>query len=87
MDALKGVVRRLGRNHRETAEAKLAPELLAKQHFDIGFIVDNENKEAHVFAPALLVAAVRGSTTLNSVNSPGWVSTSIDPACCLTTMS
>ena len=31
--------------------------------------------------------AVRGRITLISVNSPGWVSTSIEPACCLTMMS
>ena len=30
---------------------------------------------------------VRGRTILISVNSPGWVSTSIDPECCLTMMS
>ncbi len=32
-------------------------------------------------------AAPRGSTILNSVNSPGFVSTLIVPACCFTTMS
>src|SRR5262245_43366293 len=32
-------------------------------------------------------APVRGKTTLISVNSPGCVSTSIEPPCCLTTMS
>ena len=31
--------------------------------------------------------AVRGRTILISVYSPGWVSTSIDPECCLTMMS
>jgi hypothetical protein len=31
--------------------------------------------------------AARGRTILNSVNSPGCVSTSIDPPCCLTMMS
>src|ERR1700743_2664293 len=30
---------------------------------------------------------VRGSTTRNSVNAPGSVSTSIEPPCCLTMMS
>ncbi len=33
------------------------------------------------------MAAARGSTILNSVNSPGLVSTSMVPACCLTMMS
>jgi hypothetical protein len=32
-------------------------------------------------------AAVRGKITLISVNSPGVVSTSIDPPCCLTIIS
>ena len=32
-------------------------------------------------------AVVRGRTILISVNSPGCVSTSIDPPCCLTMMS
>src|SRR5712671_3175876 len=54
---------------------------------NIGFVVNNKNKQAHLSAPALLVAAMRGRMTLNSVNSPGRVSTSIDPACCLMTMS
>jgi hypothetical protein len=34
----------LGKFHRETALAQVAPEMLAKQHLDIRFIVDNENK-------------------------------------------
>jgi hypothetical protein len=32
-------------------------------------------------------AAARGKTSLTSVNSPGSVSTSIEPPCCLTMMS
>jgi hypothetical protein len=36
---------------------------------------------------AIRDAPVRGRTILNSVNSPGCVSTSIDPPCCLTMMS
>jgi len=32
-------------------------------------------------------AAMRGKITLISVNSPGWVSTSIEPPCCLTMIS
>ena len=86
-DALKGAVRRLGKFHRESTGAKIAPKLLAKQHLDIRFVVNDENEEAHMFAPALLAVAARGRITLNSVNSPCRVSTSIDPACCLTIMS
>ena len=36
---------------------------------------------------AIRDAPVRGRTIRNSVNAPGWVSTSIDPPCCLTMMS
>src|SRR5947209_1092369 len=79
--------RRLCEIHGEAAGAEVAPELLAEQHLDIGFVVDDENQKTHLVAPVLLTAAARGSTTLNSVNSPGSVSTSIDPACCFTTIS
>jgi hypothetical protein len=30
--------------------------LLTKQHLDIGLVVNNKNKEAHEFTPALLRA-------------------------------
>jgi len=56
---LKGSVRRLREIHREAAGAKVAPELLAKQHLDIRFVIDNENEEAHLFPPALLAVASR----------------------------
>src|SRR5436190_24370900 len=86
-DELKGAACRLGKVHREAAVADVASESLAKQRLNIGFVVHDKNKQAHLSAPALLVAAMRGRMTLNSVNSPGWVSTSIDPPCCFTTMS
>ena len=62
------------------AVADVASELLAKQRLNIGFVVNDKNKQTHLSAPALLVAAMRGRITLNSVNSPGCVSTSINPA-------
>jgi hypothetical protein len=86
-DALQRAVRRLRKIHREAAGAKIASELLTKQHLDIGFVVNDQNKETHLSAPVLPVAAARGRIILNSVNSPGSVSTSIDPACCLTMIS
>jgi hypothetical protein len=55
-DALKGGIRRLGKIHRVAAGAELAPELLAKKHLDITFVVDDENKETHVLSPALRTA-------------------------------
>ena len=45
-------------------------------------------KEDHARLPvSARNTAARGRVILNSVNSPGWVSTSIDPPCCLTMMS
>src|SRR6266487_7145193 len=52
-DALKGAIRRLGKINREAAGAEVAPELLAKKHLNIRFVVDDENKETHVLGPAL----------------------------------
>src|SRR5215470_12685325 len=64
------------------------PELLAKQHLNVRLIVNHENEELHVDAPCLpMAAALRGRVMRNTVNSPGFVSTSIDPPCCLTMMS
>src|SRR6266403_975659 len=86
-DQPKRAVCRLGKIHCEAVGAEIASKLLSKQHLNIGFVVNNENEQAHLSAPALLVGAMRGRMTLNSLNSPGRVSTSIDPPCCLTTMS
>jgi hypothetical protein len=52
----QGGIRRLGKIHRVAAGAELAPELLAKKHLDITFVVDDENKETHVLSPALRTA-------------------------------
>src|SRR5260370_1778988 len=86
-DTLERAVSRLGKIHREAAGAEVAPKLLTKKVLRIGFVVNDKNKEARLSGPGLLGAAIRGRMTLNSVNSPGRVSTSIDPACCLTIIS
>ena len=52
---LRGGLRKI---HREAAVADVASELLAKQRLNIGFVVNNKNKQAHLSAPALLVAAM-----------------------------
>src|SRR5215471_20605899 len=63
-------------------------ELLAKQHLNVRLIINHENEKFHVDAPCLpMAAALRGRVMRNTVNSPGFVSTSIDPPCCLTIMS
>jgi hypothetical protein len=66
--------------HCEVASAEFAPELLTKQRFYIGFVVDHEYDKGHLAAPAFATGS-RGSTTLNSVKSSGRVSTAIEPAC------
>src|SRR5262249_11932005 len=87
-DALKRSGGRLGKLHGKATGAQITSELLAKQHLNVRFIVDHDNKQAHDCAPDLASeAAPRRSVILNSVNSPGCVSISIDPECCLTTMS
>src|SRR5689334_16358345 len=63
-------------------------ELLAKQHLNVRLIINHENEKFHVDASCLpMAAALRGRVMRNAVNSPGIVSTSIDPPCCLTMMS
>src|SRR5262249_55535149 len=74
--------------HAEPASSKIAAELLPEQNFNVRLIVDDQDQQSHAFAfncPS--EAADRGRTTRNSVNSPGFVSTSIVPACCFTMMS
>jgi hypothetical protein len=66
----------------------LAPKLLTEQHLYVRLIIDHEYEQIHARPPDLLAdAATRGRTILNSVNTLGCVSTSIDPPCCLTMMS
>src|SRR6476660_1248082 len=56
----KRAVCRLRKIHREAAVADVASELLVKQRLNIGLVVNNKNKQAHLSAPALLVVAMRG---------------------------
>src|SRR5208282_4675185 len=87
-NALKRHAGGLRKLHREAVGAKVVPKLLPEQNLHIGLIINHENEQVHFRSPDLaMVAAPRGRTTLNSVKSPGCVSTSIEPACCLTMMS
>ena len=73
---------------RGPADGMRLHSLLAKQQLNVRFIINDKNKEAHACALVLAIdAAVRGRMIRNSVNSPGFVSTSISPACCFTMMS
>src|SRR5262249_34738985 len=86
--ALKGCRRRRGELHLKPPRPQIAPELLTEQHLDIRLIIDDENVNAQCVPPVLPCAAsVRGSVMMNSVKTPGSVSTSILPPCCFTTMS
>ena len=73
---------------RASAKHQVTPELLTEQQFNIRLVVHHENEQVHRRSPGSATdAAERGNTILNSVNSPGCVSTSMEPACCLTMMS
>src|SRR5580692_3423986 len=82
----------MGKFHHKALRAQVAAKLLTEQVCDVGLIVNHQNQDTHVgprffswdFSWTLLVL---GRTILNSVNSPGLVSTSIVPPCCLTMMS
>ncbi len=50
-------LRRLGKIHGKAAVAQIAAELLAEQHFDVGFVIDHENEKAHAGPPDLATAA------------------------------
>ena len=50
-DALKCDGGGLGKLHGEAVGAEVAPEVLAKQHLDIRFIVDDENEQTQAVLP------------------------------------
>ena len=46
-DLLKGCRCRVGKLHDKTSGANVAAELLAKQVFDVGFVIDDKNIGTH----------------------------------------
>src|ERR1700722_2757644 len=72
---------------------RLATKLLPKQDRDVGLVIDNQDANRHDLAThaegfnAALAPRPRGRQTVNSVNSPTLLATSIVPPCCLVTMS
>src|SRR5262249_35916749 len=87
-DQLQSGRRRQRELHGETPGAQVVAELLSKQCLHVGLVIHHQDQEVHLLAPCSPSdAARRGKTTLNSVYSPGSVTTSIEPACCFTTMS
>ncbi len=47
-DAGQRIRRRIGKVHHETLRAQIAPELLAEQRLDVGFVIDHQDQNAHV---------------------------------------
>ena len=79
-----------GEMQRIDALAHLAAKALAEQLDDIRLVIDHQDADGHAVLPRPSgrrrpAAAAAGS--LNSVNSPGALSTSIVPPCCWVTMS
>src|ERR1700752_1937947 len=65
-------------------------ELLQHQRLEIGLVIDKQNGRRHAACPPpgmFCAASWRGSVMMNSVKAPGFVSMSIVPPCCFTTMS
>src|SRR5262249_51243248 len=62
-------------------------KVLAKHFGDVGLVVDNQDAYAHQVIPVVATGRERGRRMVNSVNSPSWLSTSIEPPCCCVTMS
>ena len=59
----------------------LAAEALSQQELEIGLVVDGEDFAAHARVAAIAACLDRGKRTVNSVNSPGTLSTVIVPPC------
>src|SRR5205807_1172530 len=78
---------RPGKMHHIGALACFAAETLPEKLGDIGFVVDDQDTDAHDAASAAVARYARGNRTVNSVNSPTRLSTSIVPPCCWVTMS
>src|SRR5215831_13532806 len=65
----------------------LATKPLPKELGHVGLVVDDQDAKTHKVVPAVVVYWERGKRTVNSVNSPSRLSTSIVPPCCWVTMS
>src|SRR5215471_911844 len=67
------------------APVRFVSEALAEELGDVRFVVDNKDADAHGLPPDRLPE--RGKRMVNSVNSPGRLSTVIVPPCSWVTMS
>jgi hypothetical protein len=67
--------------------AGFAAQTLTEKISDIRLIVHDEDAYTHDAASAIVARKASGSRTVNSVNSPTRLSTSMVPPCCWVTMS
>ena len=85
--------RATARPSRPTQLPRLASQVLPKQIGHIRFIIDDKNADGRYFALfagdtfAVPRTKSRGRRTVNSVNSPSWLSIAIVPPCAFVTMS
>src|SRR4029077_13211892 len=81
--------RRRRKLHDKTSGAYVAAKLLAKQVFDVGFVIDHKDIGAQFpcLPDSACAGMTRGNVMMSSVDEPGSVTTSIVPPCCFTTMS
>src|SRR2546430_1642349 len=78
----------MGEHECHLALADLLAEFLQHQRLKIVLVVNYEDVSAQLAPPVLAsAAAARGNVTINSVNEPGSVTTSILPPCSFTTIS
>jgi hypothetical protein len=45
----------LNKFHSESTGAEITPKLLAKQHFDVGLVINHKDQEVHADAPLFVV--------------------------------
>ena len=86
--SLLRIVPRHTRQRRLPRPAKISPigqDLFATLCGGIDYLAKDEDYARP--SDSVRNTAERGRMILISVNSPGWVSTSIEPPCCLTMMS
>jgi hypothetical protein len=54
----------LNKFHSESTGAEIAPKLLAKQHFDIGLVINHEDQEVHADSPLFALWDLRPASTI-----------------------
>src|SRR5262249_23941036 len=77
-----------GELHMKPPRTQITAELLTEQRLNVRLVIDDKDANVQCPPPVFLCAdKLRGNVIMNSVKTPGSVSTSILPPCCSTTMS